>query len=169
MRLGLLAEMSETVRDRVFAGAFPVYSYMYTLRPLLRRRGVSKALGDAFVGAVSGKRLSVREVEVLAHGYFRGPDWFREEVDAGHLALALSRTRAAPQAEDAISDFERGLLHDLETLSRSLLRVTQKSRDERPWTPTFRAQANLLLAGVLSRLGALRKALEEFHDRTGAA
>jgi hypothetical protein len=71
MRLELAGEMSETVREKVFGGAFPVYSYMYTLRPFLRKKGVSKSDGDAFVKAVSGKRLSIREIEQLAHGYFR--------------------------------------------------------------------------------------------------
>src|SRR5438067_763859 len=39
VRLGLLAEMSAEVRRRLFAGAFPVYSYMYTLRPFMRLKG----------------------------------------------------------------------------------------------------------------------------------
>jgi hypothetical protein len=36
VRLGLLAQMSEPVRRQLFAGAFPVYGYMYTLRPFMR-------------------------------------------------------------------------------------------------------------------------------------
>ena len=169
MRLELVGEMSETVREKVFAGAFPVYSYMYTLRPFLRRKGVGKKEGDAFVTAVSGKRLSIREIEQLAHGYFRGPDWFRQEIDGGHLSLVLSRMREVPRDPDAVDDFERGLLKDLETLSKSMLRVTEKGLIERESTAPFRAQANLLVSGILSRFGAVKKALEVLHDRTGAA
>jgi transposase len=33
VRLGLLRELSPVVRDALFAGAFPVYAYLYTLRP----------------------------------------------------------------------------------------------------------------------------------------
>ena len=169
MRLELLAEMSKTVREKVFAGAFPVYSYMYTLRPFLRQKGVGKTEGDAFVTAVSGKQLSIREIEQLAHGYFRGPAWFRGEVDGGHLSLVLSRMREVPRDPDAVNDFERGLLKDLETLSKSMLRVVKKSADRRIETPAFNAQAGLLVAGILSGFGAVKKALEVFHDRTGAA
>src|ERR1700752_3827441 len=32
MRLGLIGQMSTAVREQLFSGAFPVYSYMYTLR-----------------------------------------------------------------------------------------------------------------------------------------
>lgn len=169
MRLGLVGEMSETVREKVFAGAFPVYSYMYTLRPFLRRRGVGKGEGDSFVKAVSGKGLSIREIEQLAHGYFRGPGWFRQEIDGGHLSLVLSRMREVPRDPDAVNDFERGFLKDLETLSKSMLRVTEKGLVERESTAPFRAQANLLVSGILSRFGAVKKALEVLHDRTGAA
>jgi hypothetical protein len=69
MRLGLLRELTGPMAEKVFSGAFPVYSYMYTLRPFLRTRGIGKEQGDAFVSAVSGKRLSVREIGQLAHGY----------------------------------------------------------------------------------------------------
>jgi hypothetical protein len=34
MRLGLIAEMSPRVREKIFRSDFPVYPYMYTLRQL---------------------------------------------------------------------------------------------------------------------------------------
>jgi hypothetical protein len=36
LRLGVLAELSPLVRGALFDGAFPVYSYLYTLRPFRR-------------------------------------------------------------------------------------------------------------------------------------
>ena len=65
--------------------------------------------------AVSGKGLSVREIEQLAHGFFRGPESFREEIPKGNLALPLARMRQMPQSPDACSEFERVLLGDLES------------------------------------------------------
>jgi predicted transcriptional regulator len=169
MRLGLLGEMSEGVRERIFSGAFPVYSYMYTLRPFMRMNRLGKQEVDQFVEAVSGKKLSVREVEQLAQGYFRGPDWFREEIRQGHLGLALERMKQVPENPDGCNEFERVLLKDLEILEKYMRRVTGKSQDRRLKTRTFFAQANLLTAGILSRLGALNKALRELHDRSGQA
>jgi predicted transcriptional regulator len=33
LRLGVLAELGSVVREALFDGSFPVYSYLYTLRP----------------------------------------------------------------------------------------------------------------------------------------
>ena len=54
MRLGLIAGMSAPVRRQLFAGAFPVYSYMYALRQFMRMNGVKPAQIEEFVLAVSG-------------------------------------------------------------------------------------------------------------------
>src|SRR5881628_2506848 len=70
MRLGLIGEMSEAVRERMFSGEFPVYPYMYTLRQFMRMNGVKKQDIEDFVVAVSGNKQSVREIEQLAHGIF---------------------------------------------------------------------------------------------------
>ena len=56
---------------------------------------------EAFVLALSGKGLSVREVEQLAHGFFRGPESFREEIRKGNLALPLARMRQIPYIQSA--------------------------------------------------------------------
>jgi hypothetical protein len=45
---------------------------MYTLRQFMRMNGVRKQDIEDFVVALAGKRLSLREIEQLAHGYFRG-------------------------------------------------------------------------------------------------
>ncbi len=58
MRRGLLQEMSQAVQEILFRGAFPVYSYMVTLRPLMRINGVGQAETERFVQAVAGQRLS---------------------------------------------------------------------------------------------------------------
>ena len=88
MRLGLIGEMSPAVRERIFSGGFPVYPYMYTLRQFMRMNSVKKQEIEEFVVSVSGKKLSVREIEQLAQGYFRGPASFREAIQHGHGAGA---------------------------------------------------------------------------------
>ncbi len=171
MRQGLVSEMSQLVREKMLSGAFSVYSYMYVLRPLMRMNGVSKEDVEAFVLAVSGKKLSIREIEQLAHGYFRGPEWFRKELDSGNLAFVLERTKQVPESSEGCSGFEGVLLKDLEILAKYTKRVIGKSQDPRisTSTRTFRAQAGLLLAGILSRMGAFQKTMKELHDRTGQA
>jgi len=53
MRLGLLSEMSEPVRQQLFAGAFPVYCYMYLMRQFMRMNGVKAEQVREFILAVS--------------------------------------------------------------------------------------------------------------------
>ena len=169
MRLGLLKEMGETIREKIFGGTFPVYSYMYTLRQFMRMTGAGQGEVETFVGAVAGKKLSVREIEQLAHGYFRGPEWFRKEVQEGNFALALDRMKRVPDTPDGTNGFERVLLGDLEIVGKYMQRTTGKSQDPRIKTRTFCAQANLLLAGILSRMSAFAQAMRSLHDRTGKA
>jgi len=169
MRLGLIGEMSETVRERLFSGAFPVYPYMYTLRQFMRMNSVSKAQVEQFVAALSGKKLSVREIEQLAHGYFQGPESFREQIRAGNLALPLEWARQGPEDAQECNAFERVLLKDLEILERYMQRVMGKSLDPRLKSPAFHARANLLAAGMLSRARAFFDTLKELHDRSGKA
>ncbi len=169
MRLGLMAEMSAPVRRQLFAGAFPVYSYMYALRQFMRMNGVKPAQIEEFVLAVSGKGLSVREVEQLAHGCFRGPESFRREILKGNLALPLERMRQVPQSSDGCNEFERVLLGDLELTQKYMQRVMGKSQGRRLVSRAFHAQSHLLSAGILSRSRAFFHTLRQLHDRNGQA
>ena len=169
MRLGLMAEMSAKVRQQLFTGAFPVYSYMYLMRQFMRMNGIKAQEIEGFVLAVSGRGLSVREVEQLAHGYFRGPESFREEIRQGNLALPLQRMRQIPQGSDGCSEFERVLLGDLEVTQKYMQRVMGKSLDQRLQSRAFHAQSHLLTAGILSRSRAFLDTLKQLHDRNGQA
>jgi hypothetical protein len=167
MRLGLIGEMSEKVRQEIFSGRFPIYPYMYTVRQFMRMNGVAKHEIEDFVLAVSGKKLSVRDIEQLAHGYFRGPELFREAIRNGHLGLPLQRMRQVPDDPDGVNDFEGALLNDLEITQKYMQRVMGKSEDRRLKTRAFHAQANLLTAGILSKARAFFDTLRKLHDRSG--
>jgi hypothetical protein len=169
VRLGLLRELSSVVREALFAGAFPVYSHLYTLRSFRRLKGVTAADLDQFVGALRGQKLSVRQIEGLAHGFFRGPASFRQELLQGHLTLALRQLEEAPLDPDSGSEFERIFLHDLEQTQKTMLRVMGKSQDPKLQSAAFRAQCNLLTAALLSRARAFFRTLRQLHDRTGQA
>jgi len=96
MRMNLLEGMSESVSRKIFSGSFPAYSYMYILRRFMRMNELSPDDIEKFVLAVSGRNLSLREIEQLAHGYFRGPDVLRREIANGNLSLSLSQMRKIP-------------------------------------------------------------------------
>jgi hypothetical protein len=169
MRLGLIGEMSEKVKEKIFSGSFPIYPYMYTLRQFMRMNGVKKQEIEDFVVAVSGRKLSVRDIEQLANGYFRGPDSFREAIQKGHLGMPLEWIKQTPEDPEGCNEYEAGLLRDLEITQKYMQRVMGKSDDLRLKTRSFHAQANLLTAGILSKTRVFFEIVRKLHDRTGQA
>jgi hypothetical protein len=167
LRLELVAQLSPTVAEALFGGAFPVYCYLYSLRPFRRLKPAADI--DQFVTALRGKKLSVREIEGLAQGFFRGPESFRTEVLSGNLSLPLQQISATPPDPDGCSEFERVFLQDLERTHQGMLRVIGKSQDLRLQSGPFLVQCNLLTAGMLGRGPTFLKVLRQLHDRTGKA
>jgi hypothetical protein len=169
MRRTLLDQMSDEIQRLLFGGVFPVYSYMYTLRPFRRMNSISPERIEQFIKAVGGKRLSVRDIELLAQGYFRGPAALREAIDGGKLGWSLEQMKRVPEDAEGCSEFERLLLRDFELLGKCLGRVTVKCRDPRLQSRAFYAQANLFAGGLLSHWEPFQASLKEFHDRSGRA
>jgi hypothetical protein len=169
MRKNLLEELSPAIAEVLFRGAFPVHSYMYTLRPFKRMKGVSREQLERFVKTVAGQRRSVRDIELLAHGYFRGPASLREAIEAGKVNWSLEQLKCVPEDREGCNEFERVLLGDLDSLQKSLQRVLLKCQDRRLQSRAFFAQANLLAGGLLSQLEPFREGMRVFYDRSGNA
>jgi hypothetical protein len=167
VRLGLLQAMSPAVRQHLFGGALPVSAWIYTLGPFRRLNGVTTEQVEEFVGAVSGQGLSVRQLEQLAHGYFRGPEAFRQELRSGHLSLLLQQ--AVPVDPDGCTEFERILVGDLELIQKHAQRVASKSQDRRLQSRAFFVQCHLLTGGLLSRARGFLQILKQLHDRSRQA
>lgn len=167
MRRGLLEEMSQAVEEILFRGGFPAYSYMVTLRPFMRMNGVGQEEIERFVKSISGQRLSVREIELLAHGYFRGPDSLRQEIDRGHWKWSLAQMQTVPEDPAACNDIERALLKDLQQLLKLMQRMMTRCDGDRLQSRAFHAQANLLVVCLLDKRDSFFKKMEEFHDRSG--
>lgn len=167
MRVGIIGKMSPLVMGKIFDGKFPVYAYMYTLRPFIRMNGVNKNEIDEFVGSVAGKKLSIRDIEILAHGYFKGGDELRKQIKSGDILWALSRLKRTSSNAGDCTELERQMLKDLEITQKYMQRVTFKSQDKRFTTSGFLAQANLLSGGILRQLAPFTQAIRQFYDRTG--
>jgi hypothetical protein len=131
--------------------------------------GVGPKEIERFVQATAGGRLSVREIELLAHGYFRGPVSLREAIDQGNWKWSLEQMQAVPEDPEGCNGFERTLLQNLEQLLKLMGRVVTRCDDPRLKTRAFHAQANLLVASLLSRRESFFKEMEEFYDRSGHA
>ena len=169
MRVGLIGQMSPLVMRKIFGGKFPVYAYMYTLRRFIRMNGINKNEIDEFVGSVAGKQLSIRDIELLAHGYFKGSDELQRQIKSGDILWALSRLEETHKHAGDCTELERQMLRDLEITQKYMQRVSCKSQDKRFTTNGFFAQANLLSGGILRQLGPFTQTIRQFYDRTGKA
>jgi hypothetical protein len=167
VRAGIIAEMSDCVMKKIFNGHFPVYAYMYTLRQFIRINRISKADIDEFVTAVSGKNLSIRQIETLAHGYFKGSEDFRKQIKNGNISWSLSRLKDRSVNPTDCTQIERTMLKDLEIVQKYMQRVISRSRDTRYKSNVFFAQSNLITGGILRQLEIFAKSVRQFHDKCG--
>jgi hypothetical protein len=166
MRIGIIGQMSPTIMDKVFNGQFPVYSYMYTIRSFIRMNGVSKQDVDVFVRSVAGKGLSIRDIEMLANGYFRGGEGIRQQIRNGNITWGLSRLKDSAVTTEC-TQVEQRMLKDLEIAQKYMQRVISRSKDDRYKTGSFYAQANLLTGGILRQMNIFSESIKEFHDKSG--
>jgi len=164
MRAGLMTLMSEVVMEKIFTGQFPVYSFMYTLRPFIRMNGVKKQDIDRFVVSVSGKGLSIRDIGLLAHAYFKGPDGLKDQILSGDMTWCLKQLKESSIA-GGCTENEKKLLKELEIAKRYMYRVIYHSSDSRMVSSRFRSQASLLTSGILRQLQRFKVAIEGLHDR----
>jgi hypothetical protein len=166
MRVGIIGQMSPAIMDKVFSGQFPVYSYMYTIRSFIRMNAVSKQDVDVFVKSVAAKGLSIRDIEILANGYFKGGEGIRQQIRNGNITWGLSRLKDSSVTTDC-TQVEQLLLKDLEITQKYMQRVINKSRDDRYNTASFNAQANLLTGSILRQMNIFFESIEVLHDKSG--
>jgi len=169
MRRSLLDELSQEIQTILFQGKFPVYSYMYTLRQFRRMNGVDNEEINHFIKAVAGQRLSVRDIEMLAQAYFRGPDSLRQAIDEGKLDWSLQYMKNVPDDLEGCNEFERVLLNNLQAVQKLMQQIVAKCQNKRLENRSFYAQANLLTGSLLTKLESFTESMREFHDRSGYA
>ena len=169
MRRSLLDEMSPTIEAMLLGGLFPVYSYMYTLRPFMRMNAVRRDQIERFMRAAAGRRLGVRDMGRLAEAYFRGPPSLREAVEGGQLAWTLDQMRRATEDREGCRAVERMFLKDLESLQKSIERVLATCHDKRLASQGFYALANVLTSSLLSSFPSFLERIKELYDRSGQA
>jgi hypothetical protein len=166
VRLGILEEMSDVVKQKVFSGDFPVRSYMYTLKPFTRVNNQQRI--DSFVTKVSGKQLSTRDIDTLAYGYFRGGPKVKEQIEQGNLDWTLrtlkGKTGSLTQ-DTSLNSRERSVLSDFELLQKYLHKGIRHLHAPVSATVAFVKNLRLLLGGILSLLKKLEKQIGEFNEK----
>lgn len=167
VRLGIIDEMSQVVREEVFSGRFPLRSYMYTLRQFTRVNSIPSTAIDRFLRCVSGKGLSTRDIERLAYGYFRGGERLKRQIEEGNLEWTLRQMREAEpayHAEEGLSEAEWTVIRDLELVQKYMSRVRHGLSREELSSKAFHARALLLIEGLLYMIDEFKAQVRRFHD-----
>jgi len=166
MRTGLLEQMSSYVIKKIMSGAFPAYSYMYTLRPFMRMNALSADKMDRFVKSVSGKALSTRNIETLAHAYFKGSPEMRQQIENGHTSWALDRLKQIRPDLPDCSQIEQQLLQDFTLVKKYMVKIISNNSDDSDRSNSFHAQSNLLTSELLKSMDSFSKTVKDFYDRS---
>jgi ParB/RepB/Spo0J family partition protein len=168
VRLGIIDEMSEVVREAVFSGRFPLRSYMYTVRQFTRVNGVSGREIDGFVRSVSGQELSIRDIETLAYGYFRGAEALKRQIEEGNLIWTvrqMRRSESTSQADEGFSEAEWSVIGDLELARKCIGRLRRAlAREQELSSRAFHARGLLLVEGLLAEIEVFETQLRSFHE-----
>jgi hypothetical protein len=166
LRIGLIGEMSETVKEEIFTGRFPLRSYMYTLRSFTRVKGIRKSEIALFVKSVSGKGLSIRALDVLAHSFFEGGPEMREQIAHGSINWTLNQLTQQPErAPSSFNEWESKALSGLEQAQGCIIRVPRQLKDGRLKSSEFFSEADLLTEGILKGMDFFITTLRWFYDR----
>lgn len=166
MRSGVVKQMSHYVRGQIFQGKFPAYSFMYTLRSFIRMNGIQVEEIDEFVKLVSGKGLSIRDIDLLARGFFRGDGSFSDQLRNGDIHWCLTNLKELDSTHGDCTQVEKKLLKEMEISFSYMNRVIYSSRDPRIKSNNFFSQAGIVAAGIVKKLGKFKLTLERFCDRS---
>ena len=166
MRTGLLEQMSPYVIAKIMSGAFPAYSYMYTLRPFMRMNALNADEMDIFVKSVCGKSLSTRNIETLAQAYFKGSSEMHQQIENGHITWALDRLNQTVTDTPDCSQSEQRCLQDFTLVKKTMLTIISNYSNKGDRSPSFSAQANLLTGGILKTMDSFSKTVRDCYDRS---
>jgi len=169
VRLGIVNEMSECVKESLLRGEFPMRSYMYTLQHFTRVNSIPQAEVEKFVKAVSAKGYSTRDIELFAYGYFRGGNELKEQILNGNLDWTLKRMKKLNESSISASaeynEAERNILKDFELVQKYMNRIIVRLPEQKANSNGFQANACLLIEGILSSIDNFKDIVKVFYDR----
>jgi hypothetical protein len=169
VRLGVLDDLTPLVRDKILSGSFPARAYLYGIKGFTRVNNIGKERVDSFVGAVSGKQLSTRELFVLSRAFFTGGNAIERLVLDGdaHRALRMLTIDTTGCGDTTLSEKERLFIKDLQAHATGMSRIIAQGGTLTMDTGSFSQYVNLWSAAILKRLSKYTVAIKELYDRTG--
>ncbi|MBF0411023.1 MAG: chromosome partitioning protein ParB [Candidatus Riflebacteria bacterium] len=169
VRTSIVKEMSDFVLSEILEGRFPAYAYMYNIRQFMRINKIARTEIDEFVSLVSGKNLSIRDIEILVCGYFNGNDDFRTQMKEGNIMWGLERIKENAEKTAGCSELEQTALRELESVLRYMRRIIFKIQDKRLSSSSFLALANITSKDIVDSSGEFLRKIGDFYEKSARA
>jgi hypothetical protein len=172
VRLGMIGEISELVRGKIMSGAFPARAYMYGVRVYTRVHKAAPAQVDAFVGAVSGKGLSTRELGALSRAYFTGGSSAVRmivEGDAHQAVKLLAAAQCGAVTDPALTPDQQLFVNNLKTIANAMVRIIAAASSAKAGAGHYKQYINTWSASIGKSLPAFSQTIKELHDLSGPA
>ncbi|MBF0300850.1 MAG: hypothetical protein HQK51_19225, partial [Oligoflexia bacterium] len=161
-RLTPLKELTPLLEKKIFLGQFPVWVAMGTLHQFKRLMKITNKEIDQFVEAVSNKNLSVRDIDLLAHGYFKGGDNIRSQIENGNLSWSINKMREFQENNYDYNEEEKQVLRDLEMVQKYIGRLIFKLPHLKTINSNFFSTAGIIAEGILSKQNKFNLVLNNF-------
>jgi hypothetical protein len=170
MRLGIVEEMSSFVRHKIMSGTFPARVYLYVIKGFTRVNKIPEDLINAFVGAVSEKQLSTRDLFILFHGFFDGGSGIRQVILEGDVHWALKLLKSEVQEENkALFMKEQRFIEALKNVGAGVMEIQSHAETIDRTNIYFMQQVNVLSYTIVKHLKSFSTVIKELYDRSGSA
>jgi len=170
LRLGIMSEMSDSVREKIMAGQFPLHNYMYTLGHFKRLKSVKKKEIDDFINITSNKGLSTRDIDMLAKGYFKGGENLKSQIGQGNLDWTLRQLKRQEKEkqlpDDGLNDLESKVLSQLNWTYTCILRLPGILGEIHFENKSFFIKGSNLAKKILDIKDNFISSLENFYDKS---
>ena len=170
-RLGMISKLTPKMYELIQADSFPARTYMYTLNQLTRVNNIPTKDVEEFMTATSNKRLSIKDLDLLANGYFKGSDEIRSQIKNGNLTWTMNKLKDFQKADCKLNDNENRLHKDLDIAGKYMGRIIFKLPSLKDKSKHFNSTAGILAEGILDKLDGLKGVLTNYvreveHDRS---
>lgn len=171
LRLGVWKEMGDEVREKIMAGHFPLHNYLYTLKRFKRLKTVNQKSIAHFVGTVSNKGLSTRDIDMLADGYFQGGESLKQQIAHGNIDWTLRQLKQERKEKelpaDTPPDIETNILSRLNWIFLNMTRVHHTLREGVIQNKAFFIKGKAIADSIKGVKTGFFDSLRVFYDKAG--
>jgi hypothetical protein len=166
VRLGMIGEIGELVREKILSGAFPARAYMYGIKIFTRVNKTSASNINVFVEAVSGKGLGTRDLIALSRAYFTGGLTVQRMIVEGdaHQAVKFLVAQSGPVTDTALSADQQSFVHNLKTIAGVMSHVVASAPSLNTGSARYMQYVNTWSAVIDKSLAAFSQTIKDLHD-----